>query len=87
MHDPTEQIKKTQATGAEVEGIVRQMSEVLDGQPQALVLMGCLATTLIIQHPEITPEQLASGIRGASAWIATFLTSLNEENLPKEKIN
>ena len=75
MNEP---ITYSQATGKDIESIVSAMESCLIGRNSSHITMACLAVALIIQEPNLAPQQLADGIRGASEWIAMYVGSLNE---------
>ena len=79
-----EQIIYSKTTGKEIQDIVEAMEPVLEGKLSANVLMACLALAIIIQCPNLTPEQLSTGVRGASEWIALYASSLEPS---QEKVN
>jgi len=50
---------------------------VADEDPR-VILLSVLSIALILQHPDIDPEDLSLGVKGASEWIALYLSTLTE---------
>ena len=69
-------VVKMEATGHEIEAVIRSMEPALEGKDANHVMMACLALALYIQEPDLTPEQVAEGVEGASQWISLFISSL-----------
>ena len=81
-------IQEIYATGMDVHNIVEKIEPVLAGLPRGHVLIALMTMAIIIQHPEITPEQLQEGVKGLSQWMALFLSTTDESGeTPKELLN
>ena len=76
MSMPITQVDKS---GEEVARIVNAMEQVFGDENREVMLMACLSLSILIQHENITMEQLQAGVLGASEWIALYLTSLEEQ--------
>lgn len=65
------------------------MEKLFEGMTRSHVLMACLAESILLQHPGITPTDLSAGIKGASEWIAMYLgtTELPSEPTPNSQLN
>ena len=82
------EINKTTATGAEIGRIVEEVSPILSKEDPSHVLMACLSLAFVVQDPDITPDDLARGVRSASEHIALFLSALYEPaEVPASQIN
>lgn len=79
-----ENITYTKASGAELERLINAMERVLVGEREQHIVMACLALVISLQVPDITSEQLAKGVKGASEWIALFGSSLNLDSHPEQ---
>lgn len=70
------EISLTRATGAEIGRIVDEVTPILGKEDPIHVLMACLSLAIVVQDPEITPEDLARGVKETSEFIACFLSCL-----------
>ena len=79
---------KTTATAAEVEGCLDKIFPAVAEEDPRVLLLSVLSIAFILQHPDIEPDQLTMGVKGASEWIALYLSTLSETGaLPPEKLN
>lgn len=60
------------ATAAQVSKLCERVFNVLEGENPNQVNIACLTIAMLIQVPEITPENLVEGVKGASEWIALY---------------
>lgn len=83
------QVKQHFVQGSKVKRLVTRIKAVCQGEDPELVLMACLSLILVIQHPDISVEDLQKGVMGTSEWVALFLQSLEEgdEELEPSQIN
>lgn len=72
-------ITKQDVPGPEIARIVNAMQEVFGDEDRTAMMMACLSMALILQHEDISMDDLKDGVLGASEWIALFLTSLEEQ--------
>jgi hypothetical protein len=83
---------QTFATGAEIEEIIRAMEPSLNSYAEDKVLMACLALSLIILGPDMSPTQLIEGVAGSSEWMASYVAHVNNDDFhtmskPTQKIH
>ena len=84
----TELIHETSATGAQIQDIVDAVAPILEQWPRSHVLIACISIAILLTYPDITPEKLKQGVKGASQWICTFLGAEDSTGqIPKEKLN
>lgn len=62
----------------DVHGLIDRLSPIIDGVPMETVAAAFLMLIILSQDDEVSETQLAEGIKGASGWIVTYLTSLHE---------
>lgn len=77
-------ITYTKASGVELERIIGIMEHALINENPSHVTMACLAVAIMLQSPDISAKQLVEGVKGASEWIALFVSSVDQ---PLEKAN
>ena len=82
----SETMRYTQVSGKEIDRVIGMMEEVLTGEDSQVVMMACLASAIIIQIPHITQEQLISGVKAASEWVALLKSSIDNP-VPAERMN
>lgn len=70
--------------GSEVEEVVGKIEEAVKGESIHTILMACLSIVIFLQHPDISNEKLRDGVKGASEWIAMFISGVDEEIDPKQ---
>ena len=81
-------IEQSKASGEDVSRVVGRMSDIFKNEENHIILMSALSIAIMVQQPDVTPEQLKAGVLGASQWIALYLTSIEESGtIPKEQIN
>lgn len=81
-----------EATGEEIDAVISKIEPHLDGVPRVHVLIACISLALLVQYPDLTPDELQQGVRGVSQYICMFLDGLEMggitvTDLPKEQIN
>ena len=74
----------THATGEQLFEVWNKVEPVLEGFPVNVVIPALLAICFTAQHPELTDEKLREGVKGASAWIAMFVS---EDRVTKETMH
>lgn len=72
----TTSIIQAKATVADIKRLVQQMESVLVGEREDHVMMACIAMALSIQYPDLTREELSAGVKGASEWMATYISTI-----------
>ena len=76
--------------GMELERIAVLMTKHVGDENPLHVVMSAIGIAILIQDPNIEPDQLSKGIFGASEWIASFLHTLHsvdEEVKDYSKLN
>ena len=68
----------------DIERIMNLVRPVLLGEDSQAVMSSCLAIATLMQDPTVTLEQLCESVKGASEWIACYLSGLNQ---PKGMVN
>jgi hypothetical protein len=73
----------------EIEPIIDLVEKVLEGAPRTHVLIALTSIILLLQHPNITPEQIYEGVKDTSRFICTWLADLDAagEPIDKSKMN
>lgn len=77
-------ITNTKAPFTEVQSLMERIALELEGEPSHVVNMACIGMCIIMQSQDISGEALATGIKGASEWIAAYCLSLST---PKERMH
>ena len=67
------------ATGAQIEVLINKINHALSGHSPAHIVMSCLANALILQKPDISPEDIQEGVRVVSGCICNFLSETEDE--------
>ena len=76
------------ATGSQIQEIIEQIEPFLIDKPQHHVLIACLSVAILLMDPNISPEELQEGVKGASHYLVMFLSGMDDGvELSKEKIN
>lgn len=73
-----EHLVQSQATGSDVYKLIDELAPVLDGKSRALIILACLSISLIVQDPDIEPQNLQNGVHETSQFIALYLSNLRE---------
>lgn len=82
------EINQGYATGEEVGKIAELMHPILETENPIHVLLAMLSLCFVLQDPDIDPDTLSAGVKGASEWIALFLSASHDSAVtPKEKLN
>lgn len=71
-------------TGEELFKVWAAVEPVVEGMPINVVIPALLAMCITAQKPDIDDETLREGVKGASQWIALFLS---DSSIPKEQMN
>lgn len=66
------------ANSDEVELVMDAIEPVIDGMNPAHCVMAFLALAIILQKPHASREEVVSGVKGASEWIALYLSAVDE---------
>jgi hypothetical protein len=61
------------ASGKDIARIVEKIEDVVVGEQNVNVALGCLVVAVLVQKPEIAPAQLQEIVKGASEWLASNL--------------
>lgn len=75
MTRPLQLVSEARATGEEVYQLVCQIEPILIGVDRAKAIMACLSIALILQNPDLTPQEIQEGVRGASQWMCLYLST------------
>lgn len=65
----------TTTSGKDVEQLVGKIEKVIEGKDTTLIQIACLSIVLMIQEPNLTTEQLLSGVKGISEWMSMFFSA------------
>lgn len=91
MPEPTSLVQEAFATGAEISPIVERVEAALGDVPRAHALIALCSIILLIQHPNLTEEQLYEGVRDVSRFICMWLAGSDDathgEPADKSKMN
>ena len=66
-------ISTAHATGEEIFEIASRIEPALIGVPRGHAVISMLSIAITIMNPDISPEKLQEGVKGASEWICLFL--------------
>ena len=61
------------ATGDQIAEIVDKIDMAVEGYPSSHVLMACIALTVVMQKPDITPDALERAIYDVSQYVVMLL--------------
>ena len=67
------------ATGAQIDILINKINHALMGASPAHIVMSCLANALIVQKPDLSPEDIQEGVRVVSGCICNFLSGTETE--------
>ena len=75
------------ATNQEIRPIVQKIEAALGDVPRTHALIALTSIILMIQHPDITPQQIYQGIHDVSKYICMWLagTTGESDDTPVEK--
>ena len=82
----TEPLMYRKSSGATITRLIDKMEKALEDEDEKDIMAACLVLALCIQMPDITQEQLESGVKGVSEWIAMFGAETMSPTT-KEKMN
>jgi hypothetical protein len=68
----------TKAPADVIARLVEKMGYSVLGENEGHVQMACVALALSIEIPNLTPEGLQAGVKGATEWIAMFGANYNQ---------
>ena len=74
-------------SGDEFVAAMNKLEAAAEGLTPTQFIIALIGLSLTLQYPDIEPEELQVGIKGASQWIAMYLDSIQEKDLPKELVN
>lgn len=66
-------ISEQVATGDEVAGVVSMLEDALIGTPRGLCIIALISMSLVLQNPDITPDDLQIGVKEVSRYICLLL--------------
>lgn len=77
-------IQETFATGDEVNTVCEQLEDVLanGGIPRHLALIALISLTLVLMKPDISEEDLQSGVQDVSRFICLLLEGTGTDKTP-----
>lgn len=71
------QITYTKTRWSDVHRIMTGIMKAVEGEQDSAVVMACIALAVSSQIENYTLDQLKSGIKGASEWIALYAASID----------
>lgn len=79
----------THASGADVDKVIQAIEENTAEFPRKHVVMACLAYSLWLMYPDLTPEDIFEGVNTLSHQMCDFIGARYPEleTVPKEKLN
>lgn len=81
-------ITETKATSETINELVNRIEEAMDGVPTGAVVISLLSLVLLLQKPDITPEQLQGCIKDVSRYVCLQLEGMDpEDELPASQVN
>lgn len=78
-------VVETQAQSQDVEALADRLIPHLEGKERGLAAITLLTLVLSIMNPNITPEEIQTGVRGASEWLCLYLSSVEDAKLPEHE--
>lgn len=66
------------ASEDEVDEVIGAVEDVISGRNPAHCVMAFLALAIILQKPQASREEVIDGVKGASEWIALYLSQVDE---------
>lgn len=77
-------ITETTATSESIGAIVGRIENALEGEASGQALIAMLSLCVLIQKPDISPEQLQAAIRDTSRFICLLLDSMETPTIEGE---
>ncbi len=82
----TDAIIETHVTGAEIERLITtKILPPLQDEERGAVIMALLTLTLTLMKEDISAEEVAEGVKGASEWMCLFLANGDQDAPEHEK--
>lgn len=81
-------ITETKASSETINTLVNRIEEALDGAPAGAVIISLISLVMLLQKPDITPEQLQMAIKDTSRYICLLLEGMDpQDELPANQVN
>lgn len=71
-------ISRAVVTGDEIIPTIIKIEDALQETPRAHAIMACLAVVLLLQCPNLDPEQLTTGVHEVSKFICAYIDNVME---------
>lgn len=78
---------RAEADGAEIQEIMNEMRVLFQTRSIHSMLIACLTVAIIIEYPNITPEQIRDGVFETSQFMSLWVDKLEHGPIPPEKMN
>lgn len=82
-------VEEATVSGAEIQQVVAALEPILKDVEIEKSIIACLSISILLQHPNITPDELQEGISRVSQNICAFLNELEVRsgNVPLGRMN
>lgn len=80
-------VSEAYASGDEIAPIVTRVEEALADVSRTHALIALTSIILLLQHPDISSEQMYEGVRDVSRFVCMWLTGLDAESEDGEPID
>ena len=68
-------VNYVEASGKDVAEIVALIEDAVEGYPNFVVAMACIAVAILSQNQEVAPDQMRDIVQGATEYIAASLSN------------
>lgn len=76
MTEPTPLVSEAFATGDEVAPIIARLEEALGDTSRTQALIALICMMLLVQHPNISAEEMYEGVRDVSRFTCLWLSGM-----------
>lgn len=83
----TTSIIEAVATGEDINALCLRIEEALGDAPREHGIIALISLTLVMMHPDISPDDLQTGVRDVSKYICLLLEGEGTNPVPKERMN
>lgn len=83
-------VSEAYASGSEIAPIVERVEAALQDVPRTHALIALTSIILLLQHPDITQDQIYEGVRDVSRFVCMWLAGsdgVDDQPLDKSKMN
>jgi hypothetical protein len=74
------------ATGSEIGPIIERVESVLHDVPRVHAMIALTSIVLLLQHPDITTDQIYEGVRDVSRFICLWPAGVEAETASTDKL-